>query len=367
MADSGAGSVFTSITTVFRLVDFAVALKEVSSENRAFITLIQRVREDVVEALRLRKLSTISTHLTGVPGKKAWVDGAITDIHRSLNDIGLYVEGTRIDGESHGGAKMKQRFEWVLSHHQKLIAKELSLRTCHRSLMGAINSMQTIESTGEDGGGGSFEAPGLPPPSYRSRTSLLEVEEEILKSPFARKRAIKASIKEVPSVTTREIQPENENFPEPLTIMSVAMPATPLKLEEPNPNLNPRGTSLRLRGTSGYFPSLPVLNQGKAVYHELPGSTEFPPPKQKSPELAYRPIVRKPVPSVPRDESLAPEVVPWEAVRSEGVSKATTEAISEVRQDNATTNTIADSIRKSATQERRRKAQARRFAAAYGD
>ena len=213
MADSGAGSVFTSITTVFRLVDFAVALREVSSENRAFITLIQRVREDVVEALRLRKLSTISAHLAGVPGKKAWVDGAITDIHRSLNDIGLYVEGARIDGESHGGAKMKQRFEWVLSHHQKLIAKELSLRTCHRSLMGAINSMQTIESTGEDGGGGSFEASGLPPPSYQSRTSPLEVEEEILKSPFARKRAIKASIKEVPSVTTREIQPENENFP----------------------------------------------------------------------------------------------------------------------------------------------------------
>lgn len=214
MAGSGAGSVFTSITTVFRLVDFAVALKEVSSENRAFITLIQRVREDVVEALRLRKLSAISAHLAGVPGKKAWVDGAIMDIHRSLNDIGLYVEGSRIDGESHGGAKMKQRFERVLSHHQKLIAKELSLRTCHRSLMGAIHSMQAVESTGEDGGGGSFEVPGLPPPSYRSRTSLLEVDdEEIFKSPFARKRAIKASIKEVPSVTTREIQPENENFP----------------------------------------------------------------------------------------------------------------------------------------------------------
>ena len=155
----------------------------------------------------------ISAHLAGVPGKKAWVDGAIIDIHRSLNDIGLYVEGSRIDGESHGGAKMKQRFEWVLSHHQKLIAKELSLRTCHRSLMGAIHSMQAAESTGEDGGGGSFEVPGLPPPSYRSRTSLLEVDEEIFKSPFARKRAIKASIKEVPSVTTREIQPENENFP----------------------------------------------------------------------------------------------------------------------------------------------------------
>ena len=203
MADSSSGSVFTSITTVFRLVDFAVALKEVSSENRAFITLIQRVREDVVEALRLRKLSTISAHLAGVPGKKAWVDGAITDIHRSLNDIGLYVEGTRIDGESHGGAKMKQRFEWVLSHHQKLIAKELSLRTCHRSLMGAINSMQAIESAGEGGGPGSFETPGSPP-SYQSK--------EILRSPFARKRAIKASIKDVPSVTTREIQPENENF-----------------------------------------------------------------------------------------------------------------------------------------------------------
>ena len=149
--------------------------------------------------------------------------------------------------------------------------------------------------------------------------------------------------------------------------MPVAIPATPLKLEEPNPSLNPRGTSLRLRGTSGYFPSLPVLNQGKTVYHELPGSTEFPPPKQKSPELAYRPIVRKPVLSVPLDESLAPEVVSWEAVRSEGVSKATAEAISEVRQDNATTNTLTGSTRKSATQERRRKAQARRFAAAYGD
>ena len=149
--------------------------------------------------------------------------------------------------------------------------------------------------------------------------------------------------------------------------MSVAMPATPLTPEEPNPSLNPRSTSLHLRGTSGYFPSLPVLNQGETVYHELPGSTEFPPPKQESPELAYRPIVRKPLPPVPRDESLAPEVVPWEAVRSEMVSKATAEAISEDRQDNATINTMAGSIRKSATQERRRKAQARRFAAAYGD
>lgn len=233
--------------------------------------------------------------------------------------------------------------------------------------MGAIHAMQAVENPAEDGGD-TNEIPGSPAPSYQSRTSLPDTDEvEILKSPFARKRAIKAGIKEAPSVTVRETQPENENFPEPLTILSVAMPATPLGLKEPHPTLNPRGTSLHLRGTSGYFPSLPILNQGEPVYHELPGSTEFPRPKQKSTNPAYRPIVRKPVPPVPEAEASAPEVVPWEAPTDREVMKAIVEPTPAVGYDAVATNTIVDVVQKSATQERRRKAQARRFAAAYGD
>ncbi|KAL8669757.1 MAG: hypothetical protein Q9168_005666, partial [Polycauliona sp. 1 TL-2023] len=137
-----AATVFSAIGTTFKLVEFCLRLKEVSSESRIFLNLIKRVGKDLQEALRERHEK--STALQTMPGKKAWIDGIILDIKKSLNDIGLLIEHARVDVDRGKSVTMRHRFEWVLSNHQKFVMREMALRTCHASLLGAINAMHTL-------------------------------------------------------------------------------------------------------------------------------------------------------------------------------------------------------------------------------
>lgn len=148
-----AATVFSAIATTFKLAEFCLALKEVSTESRIFITLIERVRKDLQEALRERheKSSVLET----MPGKKAWIDGTIIDVKRSLHEIGILIENARIDVDKGKSVTLKHRFEWVLSNHQKFVMRELSLSTCHASLLGALGAMHTMAMS-----------PGMVSPTY---------------------------------------------------------------------------------------------------------------------------------------------------------------------------------------------------------
>lgn len=137
-----AGAVFSAIGTTFKLAEFCLTLKEVSSESRVFLTLIQRVREDLDEALRERHEK--STLLQKMPGKKAWIDGTIISVRNSLNDIGLLVENARIDVEKGKHVTLIHRFEWVLDNREKFVMREKALSTCHASLLSAIQTMHSF-------------------------------------------------------------------------------------------------------------------------------------------------------------------------------------------------------------------------------
>ncbi|OCK79535.1 hypothetical protein K432DRAFT_64391 [Lepidopterella palustris CBS 459.81] len=371
MTDPGASCVFSAIATVVRFVDFVSSLKEVSSENRIFISLIQRVREDIDEASRLRRCPAVTTHFIAYPSKKSWVDNAILDVQRALNEIGLYVESAMVDDNAHGGIKMKQRFEWVLSHHQKLITREISLSTYHQSVMGAINAMQAIEMGGGLGGSG---ASGPAPPTYQlpGQQWVDPKDDDILRSPFARKKAVKLHAKNEQMINSTT---------EPATVMSVELPAEVL----PRDGLQPK---VSLRGSSGYFPSLPDLDQSQGRYHELPGS--FPSSSPQPVYQAYRPPVTleyKALPALPRQSSLRSELAkwlgPWDDTQndeiltseleenitptSENLFTPTSDGKSDCSAPSPNTEVIEELVQKSATQERRRKMHTRRLAAAYDD
>ncbi len=134
-----------SFATSFKFADFGLTLKAVPAQSAQFITVLDRVRADLHEALRERceKQSTLES----CPGKKAWIDGAINDTRRALSDIGAQVEGPRVDIQVGGSVTLKHRLEWVLRNHERFLAMEPRLRTCHASLLVAINALHTLQST----------------------------------------------------------------------------------------------------------------------------------------------------------------------------------------------------------------------------
>lgn len=137
-----------SIATAFKFVDFSHNLKAVPAQSAHFLTVLDRVRADLDEALRerCRKQSILES----CPGKKAWIDGTILDTRRALSDIGAQVEGPRVDIQSGRRVTLKHRFEWVLRNHQKFHTLESVLRTCHASLLVAINALHTLQATTGD-------------------------------------------------------------------------------------------------------------------------------------------------------------------------------------------------------------------------
>ena len=211
-------TIFSAITTTFKLAEFCLALKEVSSESQVFLTLIQRVRKDLTEALRERHEK--SAVLQSMPGKRAWIDDTITDIKKVLNDIGVLIENARVDVDKGKSVTLKHRFEWVLSNHQRFVTREMSLSTCHASLLGAINAMHNIGmSPGmlspiyQPGANGSIppsasstslatNATLSPPPDYQplSASDLADLQNpRMLKSPSRRRPKVSKSISAPPN------------------------------------------------------------------------------------------------------------------------------------------------------------------------
>lgn len=137
--DSG----FSTITTAFKLAEFCLALKDAESDNLVFLKLISRVRKDLDEACRERQEKEVALKSI-LPRKVEWIDDAILDIRDALNDIGIFIERQRIDVTEGRSVTLKHRFEWVLQNHQKFVSRQLHLATCHRTLLAAITTMESV-------------------------------------------------------------------------------------------------------------------------------------------------------------------------------------------------------------------------------
>ncbi|KAF2816566.1 uncharacterized protein BDZ99DRAFT_471789 [Mytilinidion resinicola] len=392
-SDPGSSSIFTAISTIFGFVDFVTALKEVSDENRIFISLIERVRHDVDEAFRLRRCRKVADHFATFPQERNWIDGTIMDVQRSLNDLGLYVENARIDMDGRVEVKMKNKFEWVLRNQQKLITRQIALSTCHQSLMIAVQAMQGVEMDLKLGGPDN-NSPTLLVPGQRGSTGMTD---DSHLGPYTRRKRRSFSTRSDLQMNAQEIEIASENLPEPVTIMPVALPA----IASTEDNLRPH---LSLRGSSGYFPSLPILQQNGKPYPELPGclpATRSMPDLPLSEEIisghdGRPPIPRKPIayipsslPVIPRHPSLrtglSEWIIPWGEVQSEKIVRVASPTSSNAATATSSLDTVSsteavvielavpdkvttsEQPRLMTTQQRRRLAHTRRLAAAYDD
>jgi hypothetical protein len=356
-SDPSSSSIFTAISTIFGFSDFVSALNQVSEDNRIFISLIERVRYDVDEAFRLRRCRRVADHFGRFPKERTWIDGTIMDVQRSLNDLGLYVENAKVDLDSRVEVKMKNKFEWVLRNPQKLITRQIALSTCHHSLMVAIQAMHTVEM-GISGGAFDENSAALSIPASNRPGSDL-VSNDTLLGPYTRRKKSGVDRKDL-QVSAQEIEIASENLPgmpstismtttvdanlpkEPVVITPAALPLIAGPRDD---DLRPK---LSLRGTSGYFPSLPNLQQNQKnrqnrnPYPELPGCppaiqslSNLPPtnqstspiPEQRSP-IKRRPVAPspKPLPYLPRHQSLrsglSAWIIPWSDVQTEQIVDA---------------------------------------------
>ncbi|KAF2746174.1 hypothetical protein M011DRAFT_487676 [Sporormia fimetaria CBS 119925] len=181
-------SAHSSISTAFRFADFASQFQEASSEIGSFVHTIQRVRDDIFIATRLRQSRRIEDYCASHPEERSWIDNILLDVQSALNDMGVYVENVRVAGDEGGAVGIKRKFEWILSHHHKVRDRQTALLVCHQSLSTAINMMQMVEMGEQPSESGFqtrkmgviYEAP--------SQTWLRNGNGSILRSPYSRQK-----------------------------------------------------------------------------------------------------------------------------------------------------------------------------------
>lgn len=135
----------SGIGVCIKFAKFVLALTEASSDILIFGKLIERVKKDLDEAFRLhREIAAILDIVARE--QKAWIDDAIVDSQAALNDIGIEIEGARIDKWRENHISYRTRFEWVCLNHATFIKKEKTLAACHQSLLGAMNTMRALST-----------------------------------------------------------------------------------------------------------------------------------------------------------------------------------------------------------------------------
>lgn len=147
MEDISRSSSFASISTALSFADFVTGLHDAPSEIRSLVTIIQRVQADVERALRLRSSPAVRNYCAERLNDKGWIDNALSDAQRALDDVGRYVENVRVSGSSDDATsvKMRSKFDWVLRHHRKVRDRQTTLLFCHQSLSNVINLMQNLQ------------------------------------------------------------------------------------------------------------------------------------------------------------------------------------------------------------------------------
>ncbi|CAI6291453.1 unnamed protein product [Periconia digitata] len=256
--------VFSSLPIVFDFANFALSQdKKLSGDCQTFVNLLQRVRQDVNEVSRLYGTRAITDYLQSWPDKKVWIDNILLDIQRALNDIGAQIQAVRVSGDDGGAASLKRKFDWVLSHHKKLLGKQQYLTTCHQSLMAAVQVMNAAEM---------------------SYTGVDRYGSETLRGPHVRQK-LRLTLKNnsLPSITVSEVEGSR-----------VEVPAENLPIELP-----------------GSTPDDMPAPDDMDLYAPPPGKDLFavPPARQRSLSTSAVPtppeVIEQPIVSVPTKEKPA--------------------------------------------------------------
>jgi len=187
-----------------RLSDRA-GLGGVPTENDVFVIMVRRIRDDVVEALRLYNVPAVMDHFENYPTKKQRVDGIFADMVQALKDVGVYVGKEQVGNGGLSVAKIKHKANWVFGDRQKLMTRENALTTCHNSLSSAIQMMQTVEMSEMPLGRGA-DAPMLVE-LEETQPMRLQVEQELLRGPHSRKKWRRTSSRNLSTASLHNIEP----------------------------------------------------------------------------------------------------------------------------------------------------------------
>lgn len=133
-----------AINAAFTFAEVIAKINDVPEEARRFSTLINRVRRDYDEALRLWPNPAVQARFAADLAEQRYVHGTIHSVKTALADIGRFVEKIRIqDRDGHGSVSMIKRSEWLWSYRSKVDSSERVLDTSHKSMLGAMHRMVT--------------------------------------------------------------------------------------------------------------------------------------------------------------------------------------------------------------------------------
>lgn len=178
---------FDPTAIVFDYADFVFASNKRSAEAESFASLIWRMRQDPTEAFRLYLSPVVTNFLETWPDRKAWIDRILSDVRTALADVASCIESIRSSRDDDEGSKMKRKFEYILNHQKRLVAKQQAVANYHQVLLGAIQVMQTVEQCIGLGGPVQdpiFEAPVRP---------WLRSDSDIVRGPYSRRLSSKNS------------------------------------------------------------------------------------------------------------------------------------------------------------------------------
>jgi hypothetical protein len=213
--DGGASIGFSAINAAFTFADLIARLNDVPEEARRFSTLIQRVRLDYYEAIRLHARHAVQARFIAEADEKAYIEGTIRSAKRALEDIGMFVEKIRVqdskgpDGKQ-GSISIAKRVEWLWRYRSKVDSSERVLDTSHKSLLAAVQRMQLWISA-SSWGNADPSAPAMPPrlPTYDQAVRFrdedtVQLDDEFVKA-MRRNTKIRRGQKSLSDVSVRVI------------------------------------------------------------------------------------------------------------------------------------------------------------------
>ncbi|KAF2649167.1 hypothetical protein K491DRAFT_213699 [Lophiostoma macrostomum CBS 122681] len=258
---------FSSLSTVFHFADFVSSLNGVPSEKQTLVRIIQRVRNDVNRASRLRSSPLVLDFCEGWPEEQLWIDGILLDVQVALNDIGAYVESVRGSSDEGGTVKMKQKFEWVLGHQDKLRTKQEALSTCHQSLQSAIQLMQNTEmrnvSIGQNDGF-VHEIPATP--------WMRDDQRDVYRSPHSRQKyRTNQKNLSLPSIMVSNFEDSNLEVNSVNSTPAELAGSTPDDLPDPDNRDLYEDPPRESRTSMSQGPSLPLVSEENISHEEPPG------------------------------------------------------------------------------------------------
>jgi hypothetical protein len=142
------GAVASAAAGGYKIAEFLVhakKLKEVTSENKVFVRLVERVQLDLAEVDRLLKLPAIKHSLRRNPRKVAWIKNTVTAMDMALEQLAQYSGTVAKDtlGGRHAG--LWTRMKWVLDEHEKLVHRQMEVNLSHQGIVAVLQFLGGLE------------------------------------------------------------------------------------------------------------------------------------------------------------------------------------------------------------------------------